>query len=134
MDTFNNFDDPKELVIFLRNRLIPDLRESGSEGTADDFEDCCTHLENFFAEEVNEHQPNKIRIARIFSTDADTIAQYLPKNYRVASTDDSDGSLSTLVVGTDDHGWTLDGYVLPRLGSALLAGEDITDQFTQASW
>lgn len=130
MSTFNNFEDPKELVAYLRNRLIPDLRESGSEATADDFEDCCTHLDDL--QSPNEHQPNKIRIARIFSTDRETIAGYLPKNYRVASSDDNDGS--TIVVGTDDHGWTLDAYVLPRLGSALLAGQEITDQFTQASW
>jgi hypothetical protein len=132
MSAFHNFEDPKELVIYLRNRLIPDLRESGSEATADDFEDACTHLEEFFAAEGNEHQPNKIRIARIFSNNREEIAQYLPRNYRVASTDDNDGS--TIVVGTDDHGWTLDGYVLPRLGSGLLAGKEITDEFTQVSW
>jgi hypothetical protein len=130
MGTFNNFDSAKELVIYLRNRLIPDLRESGSDATADDFEDCCTHLDDL--QSPNEHQPNKIRLARIFSANVEEIAQYLPKNYRVVTTDETTGS--TIIAGTDDHGWTLEGYVLPRLGSGMLAGQEITDEFTQASW
>lgn len=30
-----------------------------------------------------------------------------------------------LVEGRDDHGWTLDGYVLPRLASGLHPGHEI---------
>lgn len=44
------------------------------------------------------------------------VAAYLPGNYRV------EGSTSHGVVisGVDDHGWTLDRYVAPRLGSGLM--------------
>ena len=42
----NNFDTTEELVSFLNNTLIPDLRDSGSEGTADDFEDCVESIES----------------------------------------------------------------------------------------
>jgi hypothetical protein len=42
-----NFDTIEELTSYLTETLIPDLREIGSDGTADDFEDCIaaiTHL------------------------------------------------------------------------------------------
>jgi hypothetical protein len=43
------------------------------------------------------------------------IARYLPENYE-AITDGAD----VLVFGVDSHGWTLDGYVIPRLASGML--------------
>ena len=45
MTTFNNFDNAAELVTYLENTLVPDLRESGMECTADDFQDCAAHIE-----------------------------------------------------------------------------------------
>ena len=50
MPQFNNFDSPRELVEYLRQTLVPDLRESGSDATADDFEDCAAHIEIFLSE------------------------------------------------------------------------------------
>jgi len=41
---FNNFNDPTALCDYLTHTLIPDLRESGSEATAEDFEDCVAHI------------------------------------------------------------------------------------------
>ena len=35
-----SFDTAKKLIDYLDSVLIPDLRESGSDATADDFEDC----------------------------------------------------------------------------------------------
>jgi hypothetical protein len=51
------------------------------------------------------------------------IARYLPDNYRIAYTADDpelppDG-LESVIVGEDAYGWTLDDYVIPRLGSGL---------------
>lgn len=60
------------------------------------------------------------RFARIASTSS-AIASYLPSNYEVARiTADF-----TYLRGTDVAGWTLDGYVLPRLASGLYFGTEI---------
>lgn len=54
------------------------------------------------------------------------VAEYLPMNYRVLGrTLDNTG---TIIIGVDDHGWTLDEYVIPRLGSALIACIEITHE------
>lgn len=45
MRPFYNFPDPALLTRYLRNTLIPDLIESGSDATAQDFADCATHIE-----------------------------------------------------------------------------------------
>lgn len=41
------------------------------------------------------------------------IRRYLPSNYTAAHTPDMD----ILIFGEDSHGWTMDGYVIPRLNS-----------------
>jgi len=46
MRPFYNFPDPALLTSYLRNTLIPDLQDSGSDATAQDFADCATHIEN----------------------------------------------------------------------------------------
>jgi hypothetical protein len=57
----------------------------------------------------------------------ETVRRYLPANYEA----DSDGG-SIFIHGTDNAGWTLDGYVIPRLASGLyfareiIAVEDLT--------
>jgi hypothetical protein len=61
------------------------------------------------------------RYAIIFG-DRDRVAQYLPANYAVVDHDLDD---SCIIEGRDDAGWTLDGYVLPRLASGLIFGEEI---------
>jgi hypothetical protein len=48
------------------------------------------------------------------------VQDYLPSNYTATSTEDG-----ILISGHDRFGWTLDGYVLPRLGSALIAGKEV---------
>jgi len=50
-----------------------------------------------------------------------TVAKYLPANYSVLGVTD----LGIVVGGRDEAGWTLDGYVLPRLSSGLIAGQEI---------
>ena len=53
------------------------------------------------------------------------VAQYLPKNFQVLGrTLDNSG---TIIVGVDDHGWSLDAYVIPRLGSALIHCEEVVE-------
>ena len=52
---------------------------------------------------------------------AETVAAYLPQNYRVLGMDGDD----VLIGGTDNHGWTLDDYVIPRLGSGMMICKEI---------
>jgi hypothetical protein len=70
------------------------------------------------------------RRARVMNSDrgeelAHRIRAYLPRNYRLEHrlTDDE-----MIIVGTDSAGWTLDGYVIPRLASGLIFAEEITDE------
>lgn len=53
---------------------------------------------------------------------AAAVAAYLPANYAVACSLDG----KVLVTGTDEHGWTLDGYVIPRLASGLFIAHEVT--------
>jgi hypothetical protein len=61
-----------------------------------------------------------MRYALIFTT-SDAVAAYLPSNYRVVDVDHVEGT--TVIAGDDVAGWTLEGYVLPRLASGLYFGE-----------
>ena len=66
-----------------------------------------------------------MRIALAFTGKTRDVAQYLPSNFRVLgrSLDNS----KTIIIGVDDHGWSLDAYVIPRLGSALIHCEEVME-------
>ena len=56
---------------------------------------------------------------------------YLPGNYRVIWYGDAPVytggervAPAAIIAGTDDHGWTLDGYVIPRYASGLIGCEE----------
>jgi hypothetical protein len=51
---------------------------------------------------------------------AERVAQYLPANYEVVTTETWKDGGQVLVKGTDVAGWTATDYVLPRLASGLL--------------
>lgn len=54
--------------------------------------------------------------------DRDEVARYLPGNYAVlAVTADQ-----VFISGTDNAGWTMDGYVIPRLASGMIFAKEIT--------
>lgn len=61
----------------------------------------------------------------------EAVRRYMPSNY----TADSDGG-AIWIHGTDSAGWTLDGYVIPRLASGLYFAKEVvpmpglTPQFT----
>ena len=64
-----------------------------------------------------------IRYARVtggLCATLSTVRDYLPVNYSAEL--DADGNI--LISGEDDHGWSLDGYVIPRLDSALIAASE----------
>ena len=57
-----------------------------------------------------------LRVARRDDWTYTQVADLLPNNFRVV--DVVDGSI--IIKGRDHAGWTAEGYVIPRLGSALL--------------
>lgn len=68
-----------------------------------------------------------LRIALALTSDAASVAQYLPSNYRVIGRTIELGNIDiplthqgTLIAGVDNHGWTLEDYVIPRLGSGWI--------------
>lgn len=64
-----------------------------------------------------------MRIAIANTGKSKDVARYLPNNFQVLGrTLDNSG---TIIVGVDDHGWSLDAYVIPRLGSALISCEEV---------
>lgn len=65
-----------------------------------------------------------IRYALI-SSGAAAIAAYMPENYSVIWKGIEDGREVSVIAGRDVAGWTLDGYVLPRLASGLYFGREI---------
>lgn len=65
-----------------------------------------------------------IRYGIISSTHSrELIESYLPANYHVVHEDDN--GQGTLIAGEDDHGWTLDDYVIPRFGSGMIACREV---------
>ena len=65
-----------------------------------------------------------LRVAIAATADHQQVAAYLPANYRVIGR--TLNELGTIIVGVDNHGWTLDAYVIPRLGSGLIHCDEVT--------
>lgn len=63
------------------------------------------------------------RKAIVHSTDS-AIAAYLPSRYKVVEVTDT----ATIIEGEDFCGWTLDGYVIPRLASGWYMAEEIFEE------
>ncbi len=60
---------------------------------------------------------------------ADRIAAYLPDNYQVTGVGpapEGDRYRRVHIAGEDNAGWTLDGYVIPRLASGLYGCTEVT--------
>src|SRR5262249_32910773 len=80
---------------------------------------------------MNLDQPKRYALVRGHGITAEKVAAYLPRNYRVEGValvhPFKDDYAETVVVvgGRDHHGWTLDGYVIPRLGSGLMGDVEI---------
>lgn len=80
-------------------------------------------------------------IVRGHDITAEKVVAYLPSNYRVLWSGKCDWHKSgfsgvwrqspelndevVVIEGNDDHGWTLDKYVSPRLGSGMMRCDEI---------
>jgi hypothetical protein len=65
----------------------------------------------------------RLRVARVVggNQELETVSRYLPSNYEARR--DEDGVIT--IFGHDHAGWTLDGYVIPRLASGLISAEEM---------
>ena len=73
----------------------------------------------------------------------EVVAAYLPANYKIVEvvtgtlkeTEEYSGTAGkpckVIISGIDNHGWTLDGYVIPRLGSGMIAAKEIPNLSTE---
>ena len=58
--------------------------------------------------------------------DGSDVAAYLPGNYRIVGVLAGEFGDQALIEGEDNAGWTMQDYVLPRLGSGLVGCREIT--------
>ena len=54
------------------------------------------------------------------------VKAYLPTNYGVALSTANNLTFKVVITGEDSAGWTLDGYVIPRLGSGNMFAKETT--------
>lgn len=63
---------------------------------------------------------NPIREAIVISdVPLETVRHYLPNNYKAYPF-----GVAILITGADDAGWTMDGYVIPRLQSGNIIARE----------
>ena len=69
---------------------------------------------------------DSVRKATIANTSVsiETVRAYMPHNYGARLTDD--GTIE--IIGEDYAGWTLDGYVIPRLASGMIFAQEVTGE------
>jgi hypothetical protein len=69
----------------------------------------------------------KLKEEEVWKKRVEDVCKYLPHNYDCSLGDDPDDEYMSCIVieGYDDRGWTLDGYVIPRLASGLICAKEI---------
>jgi len=92
---------------------------------------CCPHhmLHGENDEPCRDCKPRPVRrafiksdpLSRAKTSLVEVVADYLPANYHVSQVTHE----GIIIEGEDDHGWTLDAYVIPRLRSGLIACKEI---------
>lgn len=55
------------------------------------------------------------------ANDVDVIRRYLPENYKAFT-----WACNVVIEGQDVSGWTLDGYVIPRLASGNYSARELS--------
>ena len=72
---------------------------------------------------VERHAAVKVPRGETYRRTVERVDRYLPANYRTVERFTDEGN-RVLIVGRDLAGWTLEGYVIPRLASGLLFAEE----------
>lgn len=73
------------------------------------------------ATEAQKRRTAVVRAPYRTADQVETIRRYLPANYRVTRVVQDE----IFIEGHDNAGWTLDGYVIPRLASGLYFATEI---------
>lgn len=63
--------------------------------------------------------------------DVARVERFLPSNYTAVAVNDKREpplQLAVLIAGEDNFGWTLDGYVIPRLASGMIHAHELIRQ------
>ena len=71
----------------------------------------------------------KFRKEATFQTPVAVVRGYLPSNYKAHETKDGTGDI--YISGIDNAGWSMDDYVIPRLGSGLINAVEISFEEVQ---
>lgn len=90
---------------------LPSLPEGESACTAEGCKDG----------KVTEHKPARRARVHVSRATAGALSAYMPRNYKVARRDGD----HWVIEGYDYAGWTLDGYVIPRLASGMIFAEEV---------
>ena len=59
-----------------------------------------------------------------------TVGAYLPTNYACYLSTANNLTFKVIIRGEDSAGWTLDGYVIPRLASGNMYAKETTEVVT----
>lgn len=69
------------------------------------------------------------RFGKVFGArNRSEVSAYLPQEFKVLGEGMTEGRAFFVIGGYDNAGWTLDGYVAPRLASGLMACEEIGER------
>lgn len=80
---------------------------------------------------LKKHSPSSLQRERVAVSDdaisAEHVQQYLPQGYKakIEYIDKQRSALRVVIRGYDIAGWTLDGYVIPRLASGLIVANEV---------
>lgn len=71
--------------------------------------------------------PMRYALVKVDVGKVEQLKAYMPGNYEVVGRTPigASNTVSVLIAGRDVAGWTLDGYVIPRLASGLYYAEEI---------
>lgn len=98
--------------------------DSKQKATGQDTFFCQSCSDSFESEDNGARRNTGARLAKVTIRGRDTVhtvAAYLPGNYKVLGMQGDD----VMIGGVDNHGWTLDDYVIPRLASGMMHCEEI---------
>jgi hypothetical protein len=71
-------------------------------------------------------QKRRARVSPAHHITLESIRSYLPHNFTAHESSGTIHGDAILIEGYDRAGWTLDGYVIPRLGSGLIFAKEVS--------
>lgn len=127
MKTYEVVIDERRTLIYLVNAQNEETarsigRRRYEEGDETDI-DINSSLDSLEAAEVISPKVNRVAVVTGGARDAQQVKAFMPSNYLVRV---REGVI--FIEGEDVAGWTLDGYVIPRLASGLIEAVEVKVQ------